>query len=91
MALEPGHRLGPYQIVAPLGAGGMKEVYRARDANLNREVAVRVLPAEVAGDPDRLARFEREAQLLGKYLAERLKRGARSQRLSDLYLVEGLR
>jgi len=64
MALESGHRLGPYEIVAPLGAGGMGEVYRARDTNLNREVAIKVLPGELAGDPDRLARFEREAKLL---------------------------
>jgi serine/threonine protein kinase len=64
MALSAGARLGPYQIVAPLGAGGMGEVYRARDARLNRDVAIKVLLPEVAGDPDRLARFSREAQVL---------------------------
>ena len=59
-----GTRLGPYEILSPLGVGGMGEVYRARDESLSREVAIKVLPAEVATDPDRLARFRREAQLL---------------------------
>ena len=62
MALLPGTRLGTYEIVAPLGAGGMGEVYRAHDANLRRDVAIKVLPASVAADPDRVARFEREAR-----------------------------
>jgi serine/threonine protein kinase/Flp pilus assembly protein TadD len=62
VALAPGTRLGTYEIVAPLGAGGMGEVYRALDTRLGREIAVKVLPADVAGDPDRLARFEREAR-----------------------------
>jgi serine/threonine protein kinase len=62
MPLEPGTRLGPYEILAPLGAGGMGEVYRARDARLNRSVAVKVLPEVLAGDPDARSRFEREAQ-----------------------------
>jgi dipeptidyl aminopeptidase/acylaminoacyl peptidase len=64
LLVTAGRRLGPYEIVAPLGAGGMGEVWRARDARLDREVAIKVLPAELAGDPDRLARFEREAKLL---------------------------
>jgi eukaryotic-like serine/threonine-protein kinase len=64
MALITGTRLGPYEIVAPLGAGGMGEVYRARDAKLNRDVAIKVLPAAFAADTDRLARFQREAQVL---------------------------
>jgi eukaryotic-like serine/threonine-protein kinase len=63
MTLSPGSRLGPYDIVAPLGAGGMGEVYRARDARLVREVAVKILPDAVAADPERLARFQREAQV----------------------------
>ena len=62
MALTPGTRLGSYEIIASLGAGGMGEVYRARDARLNREVAIKVLPDRLAQDPEALARFEREAQ-----------------------------
>jgi len=61
MPLPAGRRLGVYEIVGPLGAGGMGEVYRARDSRLRREVAIKVLPADVAGDPARRARFEREA------------------------------
>jgi serine/threonine protein kinase/Tol biopolymer transport system component len=62
MPLNPGSRLGPYEIVAPLGAGGMGEVYRARDTSLKREVAIKVLPSYWSHDPDRLRRFELEAQ-----------------------------
>jgi serine/threonine protein kinase/Tol biopolymer transport system component len=64
MPLSAGTRLGPYQVVAPLGAGGMGEVYRARDTNLNRDVALKILPHLFAADPDRLARFRREAHVL---------------------------
>ena len=64
MTLAAGARLGPYEIVSALGAGGMGEVYRARDAKLNRDVALKVLPEAFALDPDRLARFKREAQVL---------------------------
>ncbi len=64
MPIRSGTRLGPYEIVAPLGAGGMGEVYRARDPRLVRDVAVKVLPAELAKDAERLARFEREARVL---------------------------
>lgn len=62
MALSPNTRLGPYEILAPLGAGGMGEVYRARDSRLGREVAVKVLPGDLASDPDRVRRFEQEAR-----------------------------
>jgi serine/threonine-protein kinase len=64
MPLFAGTRLGPYEILASLGAGGMGEVYRARDTKLDREVAIKILPDAVASDPDRLTRFEREAKLL---------------------------
>src|SRR6266567_4339315 len=64
MRLSAGTRLGPYEILSPLGAGGMGEVYRAKDANLDREVALKVLPESLAQDPERMARFEREARLL---------------------------
>jgi len=62
MPLKPGDRLGPYEVVAPLGAGGMGEVYRALDPRLGREVAVKVLPEALAREPERLQRFEREAR-----------------------------
>src|SRR6187401_1758725 len=61
MPLTAGTRLGSYEIISPLGAGGMGEVYRARDAKLNRDVAIKVLPERLAQDPAALARFEREA------------------------------
>jgi eukaryotic-like serine/threonine-protein kinase len=64
MSLDPGTRLGPYEILALLGAGGMGQVYRARDTTLGRAVAIKILPAAVATDPDRLARFAREATTL---------------------------
>jgi Tol biopolymer transport system component/predicted Ser/Thr protein kinase len=64
MSLAVGTKLGPYEIVAPIGAGGMGEVHRARDTKLDREVAIKILPDALAQDPDRLARFEREAKVL---------------------------
>ena len=64
MPLAPGAHVGPYEIVSPLGAGGMGEVYRARDRRLQRDVAIKVLPDHLADDRDRLARLEREAQML---------------------------
>jgi eukaryotic-like serine/threonine-protein kinase len=64
MSVSAGLRLGPYEIVAPLGAGGMGEVYRARDTKLNRDIALKFLPEAFSIYPDRLARFRREAQVL---------------------------
>src|SRR5262245_34545282 len=62
MPVAIGTRLGPYEVLSPLGVGGMGEVYRARDTRLQREVAVKVLPAAFSSDPERLARFEQEAR-----------------------------
>ena len=64
MALTPGTRLGPYEIAAQIGEGGMGEVYRATDPTLNRQVAIKVLPESLASDTERIARFEREAKTL---------------------------
>ena len=64
MALTPGTKLGPYEVTGALGAGGMGEVYQATDNNLDRQVAIKVLPEAVASDPERLARFDREAKTL---------------------------
>src|SRR5262245_33055804 len=64
MALAPGTQLGPYEIVSPLGAGGMGEVYRATDGRLNRTVAIKILSEASAGDADRRERFEREARAI---------------------------
>src|SRR5579863_2326267 len=65
MPIFTGEKLGPYEILAPLGAGGMGEVYRAQDSRLGRDVAIKVLPASFAADPDRLRRFELEARATG--------------------------
>jgi eukaryotic-like serine/threonine-protein kinase len=62
MSLSPGSRLGPYEIMSAIGAGGMGEVYRVTDTNLGRQVAVKILPNAFAQDPERVARFEREAK-----------------------------
>jgi len=64
MTLDAGTKLGPYEILSPLGAGGMGEVYRAKDARLDREVAIKVLPEAFSRDPERVARFQREAKVL---------------------------
>jgi serine/threonine protein kinase len=66
MPLVPGTKLGPYEIQSPLGAGGMREVYRATDTKLGRDIALKVLPAEMAEDPERLGRFRREAKALAQ-------------------------
>jgi serine/threonine protein kinase len=62
MTVLPGSKIGPYEIVAQIGAGGMGEVYRARDSRLGRDVAIKVLPASFSADPDRLQRFAQEAR-----------------------------
>src|SRR5713101_4410750 len=62
MTITVGTRLGPYEVLGPIGAGGMGEIWRARDTRLGRDVAVKVLPERVAQDPEALARFEREAK-----------------------------
>ena len=67
MALEVGSRLGPYAVTAKIGEGGMGEVYQATDTTLNRQVALKILPEAFASDPDRLARFQREAQVLASF------------------------
>src|SRR5438552_18823319 len=64
MTLQPGDRFGLYEVVCSLGAGGMGEVYRARDPKLGRDVAIKILPRGFTSDPDRLSRFEREARML---------------------------
>ena len=68
MSLGVGSRLGPYSVTAKIGEGGMGEVCRARDTKLDRDVALKVLPQAFTEDPDRLARFEREAKVLGSCL-----------------------
>ena len=65
MTLTAGTKLGPYEIVAPIGAGGMGEVYRARDPRIGRDVAVKVLPSAFSKDPERLRRFEQESRSAG--------------------------
>ena len=79
MLLSPGTRLGPYEIVGTLGAGGMGEVYRARDARLQRDVAIKILPFDFAADPDRRGRFEREARVLA---------GLNDPRIGGIYGIE---
>ena len=64
MALTPGARLGVYEVTAQIGVGGMGEVYRATDTKLKRHVAIKILPSSLAADPDRRARFQREAEVL---------------------------
>src|SRR6202171_1693197 len=64
MALSAGTKLGTYEVLAPIGAGGMGEVYQAHDTKLGRDVAIKVLPEAFAHDPDRLSRFQREAKML---------------------------
>ncbi|HKW33847.1 MAG TPA: serine/threonine-protein kinase [Candidatus Acidoferrum sp.] len=67
MPLVPGSKLGPYEIVSPLGAGGMGEVYRARDSRLGRDVALKILPESFAADAERLQRFEKESRAVAAF------------------------
>ena len=69
MALTPGSRLGPYEVTALLGEGGMGQVYRTTDTKLKRQVAIKILPPSLAADPDRLVRFHREAEVLAAWAA----------------------
>ena len=71
MPLEPGTTLGPYHVTAKIGAGGMGEVWQARDTTLDRDVALKVLPEAFTADPNRLARFEREAKVLASLTVSR--------------------
>ena len=98
MALNPGTRLGPYEVVAAIGAGGMGEVYRARDTRLGRDVALKLLPPALSADPDRLRRFEREAKTLAAlnhphiaqiYGVETMSTGGRDIPAIAMELVEG--
>jgi serine/threonine protein kinase len=82
MALAPGTRIGPYEVVALLGTGGMGEVYRATDPRLGREVAVKVLPEAKHAGPDRAARFEREARLLASINHPNIARLSTASRIS---------
>src|SRR5438876_9710726 len=94
MAITIGQQLGSYEITALLGKGGMGEVYRARDAKLKRDVAIKILPDEFAGDSDRIARFQREAEALAALNHQNIAaiydlQEANSTRFLILELVEG--
>src|SRR5205823_6381224 len=96
MTILPGTRMGRYEMRSKIGAGGMGEVYRARDEKLNRDVAIKVLPAALSQDVDRLRRFEQEAQAAGALNHPHIlavydvgMHDSVRRRLSDLYLVEG--
>jgi serine/threonine protein kinase len=83
MSLPEGSRLGAYEVVALIGAGGMGEVYRARDTKLDREVAIKILPDAFACDPERVARFEREAKTLATLITHISARSRPGRRVRD--------
>ena len=85
MPLTPGTTLGPYEVLSAIGAGGMGEVYKARDTKLDRDVALKILPDAFVNDPERLARFQREAKVLASLNHPNI---ARYSPLSRLELVE---
>ena len=89
MSLDTGTRLGPYEILAPLGAGGMGEVYRARDTRLDRHVAVKVLSPSLAADPQFRERFAREARVISQL--DGLRADPRMARLRDRIAARGVR
>jgi serine/threonine protein kinase len=79
MTFAPGTRIGPYELTGLVGSGGMGEVYRARDTRLGREVALKILPGSFAVDPERLARFEREARTLASLTTRTSRRSTGSR------------
>ena len=93
MALAAGEKLGPYEILSPIGAGGMGEVWRGRDTRLGRDVAIKVLPADLSSDPERLRRFEREARAASSLNHPNIVtiHEVGREGLSSLYVVDGLR
>jgi serine/threonine protein kinase len=81
LALSPGARFGVYEVAAQIGAGGMGEVYRARDSQLKRDVAIKILPGDVTADAERLARFQREAEILASLNHPNIAPGVRYRRI----------
>ncbi len=83
MPLQPGTTLGPYEVLAAIGAGGMGEVYKARDTKLDRDVALKILPDAFVNDPERLARFQRKAKVLASLNLPNIARNGESGLAAD--------